>query len=103
SGGVSMNELGVCIVGCGMISRFHIRALSEIPGTRVAALVDSVSGAPQRLAEEMKLTGVSYHSDVAGAVRQPGVDIVIICTPSGAHMDPALMAANAGKHVVVEK
>jgi len=33
----------------------------------------------------------------------PKVDVVTICTPSGAHMEPALMAANAGKHVVVEK
>src|SRR5262249_9526119 len=31
------------------------------------------------------------------------VEIVIISTPSGAHMDPAVAAAEAGKHVVVEK
>ncbi len=98
-----MNDLGVAIVGCGMIARFHIRALAEIPGTRVAALVDTVPGAPQRLADDMKLAGVSYHAEVADAVKQPGVDVVIISTPSGAHMDPALTAANAGKHVVVEK
>jgi UDP-N-acetyl-2-amino-2-deoxyglucuronate dehydrogenase len=98
-----MSELGVCIVGCGMIARFHIRALAEIPGTRIVALVDSVAGAPQRLADEMKLGGVSYHTDISEAIKQPGVDIVIISTPSGAHMDPALVAANAGKHVVVEK
>jgi predicted dehydrogenase len=33
----------------------------------------------------------------------PGVDIVTVCTPSGAHRDPAVAAAKAGKHVVVEK
>src|SRR5437764_107423 len=98
-----MSDLGVCIVGCGMIARFHIRALAEIPGTRIAALVDTVPGAPERLADDMKLANVTYHTDVADAVKQPGVDIVIISTPSGAHMDPALIAANAGKHVVVEK
>jgi UDP-N-acetyl-2-amino-2-deoxyglucuronate dehydrogenase len=98
-----MNDLGVAIVGCGMIARFHIRALAEIPGTRIAALVDTVPGAPQRLADDMKLANVTTHADVADAVKQPGVDIVIISTPSGAHMDPALTAANAGKHVVVEK
>jgi predicted dehydrogenase len=31
------------------------------------------------------------------------VDAVIITTPSGAHCEPALAAARAGKHVVVEK
>src|SRR5262245_1385226 len=96
-------DLGICIVGCGMIARFHIRALSEIPGTRVAALVDSVPGAPQRLADDLKLSGVTCHTDLGEALKQKGVDVVIVSTPSGAHMDSAVAAANAGKHVVVEK
>ena len=33
----------------------------------------------------------------------PGLDVVCVCTPSGAHMEPAVQAARAGKHVVVEK
>ncbi len=33
----------------------------------------------------------------------PGLDVVCVCTPSGAHQDPAVKAAQAGKHVVVEK
>jgi UDP-N-acetyl-2-amino-2-deoxyglucuronate dehydrogenase len=33
----------------------------------------------------------------------PAVNVVTICTPSGAHRDPAVAAAQAGKHVVVEK
>ena len=31
------------------------------------------------------------------------VDAVTICTPSGAHLEPAVAAANAGKHLIVEK
>lgn len=98
-----MNDLGVCIVGCGMIARFHVRALSEVPGVRIVALAGANLASPRRLADEMNLTNVSTHADVGEAVRQKGVDIVIVCTPSGGHMDPALIAANAGKHVVVEK
>jgi UDP-N-acetyl-2-amino-2-deoxyglucuronate dehydrogenase len=37
------------------------------------------------------------------ALKKKDVDIVIISTPSGAHMDAAVAAASAGKHVVVEK
>ena len=33
----------------------------------------------------------------------PGLDVVCVCTPSGAHLDPAVRAARLGKHVVVEK
>src|SRR6476469_1039303 len=95
-------DLGVCIVGCGMIARFHIKALTEIPGTRVTALVDTVPGAPQTLAEETKVSA-TCHGDLNDALKKKDVDIVIISTPSGAHMDSAVAAASAGKHVVVEK
>ena len=37
------------------------------------------------------------------ARRIPGLDVVCVCTPSGAHLEPAVQAARAGKHVVVEK
>ena len=96
------DTLGFCLVGCGMIARFHVRALAEIPGTRVAALVDTVPGAPQRLADEMKLNATG-HTDLADALKQKDVDVVVVSTPSGAHMESAVAAANAGKHVVVEK
>ena len=33
------NPLGFAIVGTGMIARFHVRALADVPGTRLAALV----------------------------------------------------------------
>jgi len=36
-------------------------------------------------------------------VRSPSVDVIVITTPSGAHLEPALIAAAARKHVVVEK
>src|SRR5436309_1892376 len=98
-----MKDLGICLVGCGMIARFHIRALADVPGTRVAALVDTVPGAPERLIEQAKLEPMPIYSDVAAAVKQKDVDVVIVCTPSGAHREPAVTAANAGKHDVVEK
>ena len=33
----------------------------------------------------------------------PAIDVVTIGTPSGAHLEPAVAAARAGKHVIVEK
>src|SRR5262249_42343163 len=39
----------------------------------------------------------------ATTLARPDVDAVIVSTPSGAHLESALAAANAGKHVVVEK
>src|SRR5690606_36244844 len=44
----------------------------------------------------------AYHK-LDDMLADPDVQIVTICTPSGAHMDPAVAAAKAGKHVLVEK
>jgi predicted dehydrogenase len=52
---------------------------------------------------ELGLTGVAVSTDLASALKDKSVDVVIITTPSGAHLEPAIQAAAAGKHVVVEK
>src|ERR1044071_8841011 len=96
-------QLGFAVVGCGMIARFHVAALKEIPSARVAALVSRTDDSAQKLIEDCKLSPVPVFRTVEEAVKAPGVDAVIITTPSGAHREPALAAAAAGKHVVVEK
>ena len=94
--------LGCAIVGCGMIAGFHLKALAEIEGTRIVAVVDSVPAALERFVTNNKLQCQTYNS-LAPALERKDVEIVIISTPSGAHMDPAVAAAEAGKHIVVEK
>jgi predicted dehydrogenase len=93
---------GFAIVGCGMIAGFHLKALSEIKGAKVVAVVDSVPAALERFAKANELK-CELHPSLAPALKQKDVDIVIVSTPSGAHMESAVAAAEAGKHVVVEK
>jgi predicted dehydrogenase len=96
--------LGCAIVGCGMIARFHARALAEVPGARLAALVGRNRASADSLLAEVAPPGpVAVHTDLAAALADPAVDVVIVTTPSGAHLGPAVAAAEAGKHVVVEK
>src|SRR5262249_15268092 len=94
---------GFCIVGCGMIARFHTRAIADIPGARLAALVSRSRASAEKLLAETGAPACPIHTDLAGALAQPDVDAVIVTTPSGAHLDSAVAAAAAGKHVVVEK
>ncbi len=94
--------LGCAIVGCGMIARFHARALKEVPGAELRALVSRNPANAQKLAEAEQLS-VNIHTDLFDILQQPDIDIVIVTTPSGAHLEPAVSAALAGKHVVVEK
>ena len=54
----------------------------------------------QRFADAHQVKG---YSDLDQFLANPELDVVTICTPSGAHMEPAVAAAKAGKHVIVEK
>ena len=95
--------LGFGIVGTGMISRFHVKAIADIEGAEFVAcctgLPDYVEGA-HKLVEG---TDATAHASLEEMLADPKVDVVTICTPSGVHMEPAVAAANAGKHVIVEK
>jgi predicted dehydrogenase len=93
---------GFAVVGCGMISRFHAKALAEVPNARMVAAMDSEPARARKFADELGLGDAAY-TELAPMLARKDVDIVIVATPSGAHMDPAVAAANAGKHVVVEK
>lgn len=94
--------LGFAIVGCGMIARFHARALAEVPGTKVVALVSRNEANARKMNEELGLQCDTY-TELAPVLKRPDVNVVVITTASGAHMEPAVAAALAGKHVVVEK
>jgi len=94
--------LGFAIVGCGMIARFQARALTEVPGTRLRAVVSRSQTNAAKMIQELNLT-CDAATDLGAVLKRPDIDVVIVTTPSGAHLEPAAAAANAGKHVVVEK
>jgi predicted dehydrogenase len=91
---------GFGIIGCGMIAHFHARAIGDIRGAKLIACYDCVPAAADKLAEA---TGCKPYHDLKTMLADPAIDVVTIGTPSGAHLEPALAAARAGKHVIVEK
>ncbi|MCA9049876.1 MAG: Gfo/Idh/MocA family oxidoreductase, partial [Planctomycetaceae bacterium] len=91
---------GFGIVGTGMISHFHARAIAEIEQAGVVACFDTVEERAQAFAKEY---GCRAYTDLDAMLADPDVHVVNVCTPSGAHRDLAVAAAGAGKHVVVEK
>ena len=46
-------DLGFVIVGCGMIARFHARALAEVAGARLVGLVSRSTDAATKMATEL--------------------------------------------------
>lgn len=92
--------IGFGIVGCGMISNFHAKAIADVKGAKLVACFDTRSESAEKFA---KANGCKAYTDLKKMLADPKVEIVTIATPSGAHMEPAVAAAKAGKHVIVEK
>ncbi len=95
-------DLGFAIVGCGMIAGFHVRALAEVPGTKIVGLVSRSLESADKLKSKEGIECDSY-TELSAALQRDDLDVVIVTTPSGAHLEPSVAAAQAGKHVVVEK
>lgn len=96
----SARIVGFGLVGTGMIAAFHARAIAETVGARLVAVASRDVKKAQAFAQEH---GATACASVEELVQRPEVDVVCITTPSGAHLEPALAAIGAGKHVLVEK
>lgn len=97
-----MATIGFGIIGCGMIAHFHARAIAELKGARLRAVATSHLSHGQSVVSAYGKP-VDIHTDQRELLARSDVDIVCICSPSGAHLEPALLSARAKKHVVVEK
>ncbi|HZZ30034.1 MAG TPA: Gfo/Idh/MocA family oxidoreductase [Pirellulales bacterium] len=91
---------GFGIIGCGMIARFHAKAIADVPDAKLVACFDSYAPAVEKFSAE---AGCRGYTKLEEMLADPAVQVVTIGTPSGAHLEPAVAAANAGKHVIVEK
>ncbi len=98
---MASTQYGFAIVGCGMIAEYHARAIQEIPNARLVAVQSRNRANAERIAA--LVGGCDIYTDLDEMLRRKDIHIVNVCTPSGAHMEPAVAAAEAGKHVVVEK
>jgi predicted dehydrogenase len=78
----------------------HARAIACLPNARLRAVADTVVEAAHRRAAEF---GVSAYTDLEEVLKRPDIDVVAVCVPSGLHADAGVQAAEAGKHVIVEK
>jgi predicted dehydrogenase len=95
-------ELGVAIQGAGWVASEHIRAYERNPHTRVVAIGSRTREGARRKAEDFGLD-VPVFDQYEELLAQPGVDIVSICTPPYRHCQETVLAAEAGKHILIEK
>jgi UDP-N-acetyl-2-amino-2-deoxyglucuronate dehydrogenase len=91
---------GWAIVGCGMIAKFHAKAIADLKGSK---LIACHSRSLDKATEFANTYQCQAYDSLSAMLANPAIDIVTICTPSGAHLEPGVQAAKAGKHVLVEK
>jgi UDP-N-acetyl-2-amino-2-deoxyglucuronate dehydrogenase len=93
-------EIGFGIVGCGMIGKVQAEAIASIAGARLLAVC---ARDEKRVTEFAAKFGAAGYTDYERFLDHPGLRIVNICTPNGAHAEQGVAAARAGIHILVEK
>ncbi len=94
-----MDKLRFGVIGAGHFGERHIQVLSRLPNVDVVGICRR---SPEPLKETAKRYGIpNIYTDYHQLLANRDIDAVSITTYS--HLEPALAALNAGKHVLVEK
>jgi predicted dehydrogenase len=104
----------IAVVGLGFMGSTHARALQQVPGASLSAVVSSdplklsgdlsaVGGNLGGAQEKLDFTQVRKYRDFRAALEDPEIDALDICLPSDQHFSAAQAALRSGKHVLVEK
>lgn len=95
------SSLGFAVVGAGFIGGVHADVISNLDGTHLACVVDTVPERARELAD--RWGGVPIYPTIEDAITAGRIDAVAICTPTGVHGAGAIAALEAGLHTVIEK
>jgi predicted dehydrogenase len=100
-----IDTLGVGITGIGWCASQHITAFQKNPHTRVTWLHgrDEARTRANLAKNGLAIPDARFTTDYDDLLRAPDVDIVSITTPNHLHARQAVAAAQAGKHIVLEK
>jgi len=94
------SPLGAAVIGVGMYGRVHVRTYKNDPRTQLKCVWSRTEKNAKRVAKEF---GIDHVTDIRRIADDKSIHLVSIATPDFAHVEPALMMLNAGKHVLLEK
>ena len=90
----------IALAGAGAFGEKHLDGLKLIDGVEVISVVGRRLEPTQAVADKYGIPHAC--TDLAEALEQPGLDAVILCTPTQMHAAQAIQCMDAGKHVQVE-
>lgn len=101
--------LGVGVIGAGWMGHAHARAYARLPHhypdlgirARLVAVADTVPAQAEDFA--VRYAPDRVHADWRALLKDPEVEAVSVTTPNAYHRDMAVAAAQAGKHLWIEK
>lgn len=91
---------GIAIAGIGNVARTHARAIADIDGTELVAGSCRTETRGLQFADEYDCT---WYKDTRRMLAAESPDVLCVCTPNGAHLDPTRAAADHGADVLCEK
>jgi predicted dehydrogenase len=96
-----VDTVRIGLVGSGFVTAIHAEALAGVPGAQVVGVASPTPGKAERFAAER---GIPRHfTDYRQLYDLPDVDLIVLGLPNDLHCEATVLAAQAGKHVVVEK
>ena len=97
-----MEKFGVGIIGCGAVAEEYVKAFQNDERSEIRALVSQNRADAERYRDRYNLD-CAVEVDAAQMFRRKDTDIVVVCTPHYLHTKYAVTAAEAGKHIIIEK
>jgi 2-hydroxy-4-carboxymuconate semialdehyde hemiacetal dehydrogenase len=90
----------VGLAGQGAFGIKHLEAIANIPGIEVITITGGNQEATREVATRFRIP--HYTGDLAESLEQPGLDAMLLATPTQMHASQAIQCMQAGKHVMVE-
>jgi 2-hydroxy-4-carboxymuconate semialdehyde hemiacetal dehydrogenase len=90
----------ICVAGQGAFGVKHLEAISRIDGVEVVSLAGGNPAGTEEVAKKFDIP--HWTSDLGESLKQPGVEAVILATPTQMHAKQAEQCMRAGKHVQIE-
>ena len=88
------------LAGQGAFGIKHLEAVAKIPGIEVITLT---GGNQESTAEVAKKFGIPHYTgDIGESLKQPGLEAMLLATPTQMHAAQAIQTMRSGKHVMIE-
>ncbi len=97
-----MSKVRIGVVGLGWAASGHLMAFQANDGCEVGAVCSSKDLNAEQI-RAMTGSDAKLYRDFDEMVADPDIDVIDICTPHFKHAEQAIKAAEAGKHVMIEK